>query len=476
MNRPSLRFRLTILVTSFFVVALLAAGWMARQRLAQSLEETATTNATAVLQDSIAPEPVIEDDGSAAVVSGVTRLVFFDQSGQEINQLEFSEIVNSIVAADLAEQGFFFEIPVAEAPVFSDLAFGPVLGGSVQAITVEPIFQLVGEINTTRNDEAILVTQDVLVGDTELVAAVATPVEPLNESLAAFTRLGLVLIPLVGALVAAATWLTTSRVLQPVEDIRRQVELTDPRSLDRHVPRSGNGDEIDRLAGTMNAMLDRLHAAAQRQRQFVSDASHELRSPITATIATLDTTTAEQAAQQWPDIAATLDKEQQRLARLVDDLLMLATFDESPTQLHDGATVDLDEIALAEAERPYPVKVEARIETPQRVEGKQRLLERCVGNLVENATRHAESLVIVTVAASAEGRPLLVVDDDGPGIPDDQLDVVFERFTRLDDARNRNDGGAGLGLSIARNIAEQHGAKLIASRSPIGGARFELCF
>lgn len=131
---------------------------------------------------------------------------------------------------------------------------------------------------------------------------------------------------------------------------------------------------------------------------------------------------------------------------------------------------------LNESQRPHPVTIEARIIDAHRVEGNTRLLQRCLANLVENAARHAKTTATVTVETADSGAPMIGVEDDGPGIPSDRLDSIFERFARLDDARNRREGGAGLGLAIAREIATTHNAELVAMNRPSGGARFELRF
>lgn len=483
MNHLSIRLRLTLFVTVTFVVALIAAGAIARQRLETTLVDTARTNIEQTLSDSFfAGPPDVEGDVTIDI-QGVTRFVFTDSDGAELGLEEFASLVNDATAAQLAELGFFFDpeglvvndMFVVEQGELPMIEGATVEGATVEAVTVASPVLPIGEPMSADTADEIVMSQLVRIGDEELLVSVATPRQPLDDSLGAFTALGLILIPVLGAGVAAATWLTTSRVLRPVEDIRRQVEQTDSDHMTNHVPRSGNGDEIDRLAGTMNDMLDRLRIASDRQRQFVSDASHELRSPITATLATLETTDTDLVVDRWPEIAATLTAEQSRLARLVDDLLMLATVDEGRAGT-DMTTVDLDELLLVEASRPHQVEVRVNVIDPHRLSGNTRLLERCVANLVENATRHAVSIVDLTVATSTNGTPVITVDDDGPGIPEDRLETIFERFVRVDDARNRRDGGAGLGLSIAREIARQHGATLSASNRPNGGARFELVF
>lgn len=475
-----------MLVASSFVLAMLVAGAIARQQLENTLVDTARSNAETTLLNSFFPEEIEMSDPAMEelmVFEGVTRFGFADASGAELGFEAFSQLLNDASRDVFAEFGLDptdinadFAIDAGDLGMLEPLVDADGNEIPIDAFTFVEILRPVGEPFNADTTTDIVVTQAVLIGDEEVAMSVATPRQPLDDSLAAFTRLGLLLIPLLGGAVALATWLTTSRVLRPVEDIRRQVEQTDSTRLDHHVPRSGNGDEIDRLAGTMNDMLDRLHAASLRQRQFVSDASHELRSPITATIATIETTGDDQIAEQWPEVSATLTKEQQRLTQLVDDLLLLATVDEGEPGPARDALVDLDELALAAAAGPFAVDVDAVIEEPHRIAGSARLLERCLGNLVENAARHATSQVTITVATTEEGGALIRVEDDGQGIPEDQLESIFDRFTRLDDARNRRDGGAGLGLAIARDIARQHEASLTASNRDSGGARFELRF
>lgn len=478
MSRLSIRWRLTLLVTSVFVIALLAAGAVARQRLEATLVSTARENASQTLAESFFPADVFEDETTFAI-DGITRFVFLDAEGNELDQDAFGDLINFATAEEFAELGLFVEsgaFAVDVDPFIEDGEIPPDFDDAViESFAMIEVIEPLGEPTAADTADDIVVAQRARVGDEELTISVATPRQPLDDSLAAFTYLGLALIPFLGAGVALATWLTATRVLRPVEDIRRQVEQTDAVDLGQHVPRSGNGDEIDRLAGTMNDMLDRLQAASIRQRQFISDASHELRSPITATLATIETTDAKDVGERWPQISTTLTTEQERLAQLVDDLLLMATLDESQKG-PEFQPVDLDELALAEAKRPHETEVQAVVEQPHRIDGSIRLLQRCLANLVENAARHAVSKVTVTVTTSEAGCPVVHVDDDGPGVPTEQLDTIFERFARIDDARNRREGGAGLGLSIAREISNQHGATLSTSNRPEGGARFAVTF
>ncbi len=223
-------------------------------------------------------------------------------------------------------------------------------------------------------------------------------------------------------------------------------------------------------------MLDRLQDAFARQRAFVSDASHELRSPLTAVrgqIEVLARAESPDAAEVKRIEAATL-AELSRVERLVDELLTLARLDE-------GAGVarrELDATALLrEAVAAAPGGATVGELAGGRLEADPEAIGRVVRNLVENGRRHAGPDGTVSVSSAADGDRLLVhVDDDGPGIPAAERERVFDRFQRSDAARDRAAGGAGLGLAICRSVVASHGGRIWAGRSPLGGARigFEL--
>ncbi|RKE17223.1 HAMP domain-containing sensor histidine kinase [Streptomyces sp. TLI_171] len=286
---------------------------------------------------------------------------------------------------------------------------------------------------------------------------------------AALAALSALLVATVGVL----TWRATGRSLRPVEAIRAEVAAIGDRDLDRRVPEPGSDDEIARLAHTMNAMLDRLEAAGTRQRRFIADASHELRSPL----AVLRTQLEVAHSHPDPDVrAAMVDgalQDTERLQSLAADLLLLARLDATG---HDGPREDIDLAELvrttvtARGPSPHPVAVHGAAAVT--VTGNRLWLGRLLTNLIDNAQRHTRTAVTVRVSADG-GRALVEVSDDGPGIAPADRDSVFERFTRLDDARSRDDGGTGLGLSIARDIAALHGGTLTVTDSA-EGATFRL--
>ncbi|MEO5711692.1 MAG: HAMP domain-containing sensor histidine kinase [Nocardioidaceae bacterium] len=280
-------------------------------------------------------------------------------------------------------------------------------------------------------------------------------------------------VPLLVALVALATWLVVGRTLRPVDDIRTEVAAIRDQDLGRRVPVPVTGDEIGRLALTMNEMLDRLEQSSRRQREFVADASHELRSPVAALRAQLEVSLAHQD-QDWPAAARRMLGDTDQMERLVSDLLFLARASE--TMPPRSALVDLDDVVLEEAAR-IRSRATVRVDTGQvsaaPVRGDADELRRLVRNLVENAVRHASSVVRLRVV-TGDGTARLDVADDGAGVDVVDRDRVFDRFFTADASRVRGSGtGSGLGLAIARAIALRHGGDLSLVTSD-EGAHFRL--
>ena len=224
----------------------------------------------------------------------------------------------------------------------------------------------------------------------------------------------------------------------------------------------------------MNAMLDRLEDAAGRQRRFVADASHELQSPLASFRAQLEVSAAHSNDTDWRQTSAALLADSQRMERLVRDLLFLARSDEHASPLPRDL-VDLDDVVLEEVRRLRPATgVGVRLVTENvsaaPVPGSRDHLVRLVRNLLENAVRHAVAEVRVELGVT-DDVVRLVVSDDGPGVPADDRDRIFDRFIRLDEGRSRGAGGTGLGLAIAAEIARHHGGGVALADSP-AGARF----
>jgi signal transduction histidine kinase len=314
----------------------------------------------------------------------------------------------------------------------------------------------------------------------EVTVTATAPVDrEVARSVQAVERALAVGLPLLVGLVTLVAWWTVGRALRPVERIRAEADVIGAATLHRRVPEPGSGDEVHRLSRTMNAMLDRLEGAVMRQRQFVADASHELRNPVAAMRIDLEAALCEGDRADWPEVARTVLAAEARVEGLIGDLLVLAAEDEGAVPL-PRADVDLLQLAVAEASRrgDHGIQVSSTTSTTDAAEaervvvaGSRSQLERALANLVDNAERHAVGQVRVGVTAR-DGRAELWVDDDGPGVPPADRDRVFERFTRLDDSRARDRGGTGLGLAVVRSIVARHRGSAWVEDSPLGGARF----
>jgi signal transduction histidine kinase len=272
----------------------------------------------------------------------------------------------------------------------------------------------------------------------------------------------LVAFPLLMLLLGAVAWRVVGAALRPVEALRSGAEEITGAARSDRLPVPDSGDEIHRLAVTLNGMLHRLDAARARQRAFVADAAHELRSPLTNMRTELEVAQRLPDSTDWPALTDDLLTDVHRLSRLVDDLLLLARADDATGQaaaapaepVGSGEPVDLGRL-LGEVAGRYPaVRYEPPV-APVHTTGDRDALGRVVANLLDNATRHAAEEVVLTVVADG-GYQRISVCDDGPGIPAADRERVFQRFTRLDDARARDAGGTGLGLAIVRELVRRH--------------------
>lgn len=306
--------------------------------------------------------------------------------------------------------------------------------------------------------------------DRNLVVLAGAPYTVVGPALAPFEDRLRVAVPIAGLLTAVLASLLAQRALRPVERMREEAQAVTETSLSRRVPEPATNDEIGRLARTFNGMLARLEAAQSRQRQFVSDASHELRSPVAVLRSSLEVARAHPESTSWPDTVGDLLAVTDRLEHLVDDLLLLARLGEAGRPVPDDE-VDLDEVVGEEVRLRAALPVSLTRLEAARVTGSRGDLGRVVANLLDNATRYARTTVEVSVRRNGSS-VVLAVDDDGPGVPAAESDRVFERFVRLDAGRARTGGGAGLGLAVVRETVAAHGGATTVTGSPLGGARF----
>ncbi|WP_406319734.1 ATP-binding protein [Streptosporangium sp. NBC_01639] len=317
-------------------------------------------------------------------------------------------------------------------------------------------------------DSFAMITVPVDTTEGMMLVQARASLEPTKAALQTLQGLLLPGIPALLLLVAALTWLAVGRALAPVSAIRTEMADITASDLHRRVPVPRSRDEIARLAETMNRTLDRLEFAVDRHKRFVADAAHELRSPLAVLRTRLELApSVPLAAEALTDVG--------RIQSLTSDLLLLARLDAGEPACHEE--VDLGQVTAEEAirSRPRPeIHVGLEVAADVLVRGSAEELRRLVANLVDNAVRHADSTVSVRLSSDGD-EAVLDVCDDGPGIPAEQREAVFDRFTRLDEARDRDAGGSGLGLAIARDIALRHGGSLRAAEKS-SGARLHARF
>ncbi|MGK2320533.1 sensor histidine kinase [Gordonia rhizosphera] len=276
-------------------------------------------------------------------------------------------------------------------------------------------------------------------------------------------------IPILVLVAAGAVYLLVGRSLRPVSRITHQVNDITAKDLERRVPVPEADDEIHTLATTMNGMLARLENSREAQLRFVADASHELRSPLTTVVGILGLADDTDSEVDLDTVRTILLPEATRMQVMVDDLLTLARADENGLQLH-AEEIDLDDIVTAEVARVRSLgaaRIRAHV-TPIRLVGDGDKIARAVRNVIDNAVRHARSMVSVTMRTD-HGFASVTVADDGPGIPPEDRALVFRRFARIDVDR-RNQFGAGLGLAIVAEIVHAHGGTVEVGEAATGGA------
>ncbi|MFB8033518.1 ATP-binding protein [Streptomyces sp. NPDC056004] len=285
---------------------------------------------------------------------------------------------------------------------------------------------------------------------------VALPTGSVDHGLAQLTAGLATGVPAVVALLTGVVWLFTGRALRPVDAMRAQTAEITESDLSRRLDVPSADDALGRLAATFNDLLGRLDAATRRQRRFIADAAHELRSPLSTLHTRLEVADRHPESTNWQTLVPALLRETERLNGLVDDLLRLARLDARPRLR--TSPVDLDEIVFAEvreARSRTGLVIDQHAVGAARLTGDEDALARVVRNLLDNALRHASTRIDISLR-TLHDTARLVVADDGPGIPGADRERVFDRFTRLDDARARDTGGSGLGLAIVRDIVEAH--------------------
>jgi signal transduction histidine kinase len=418
----------TLTVAVFLAVAALVFLGAQRQQLEKSITEAARRQAT--------------DIAAQVAQEGVGAHLATGAGDQSLVQLVDAD--GNVVAASPSVQG---EPPVVDAR--------PEPGATS---TIRSRALPIGE-----GEDFVVVARGVSGPDGPMVVLVAESLELVGQSTAVVVDLLLIGYPVVLLGVALTSYWLAGRALAPVEAIRTRVaQVQGTSELDARVPVPDGDDEIARLAVTMNAMLERLETGSDRQRRFVGDASHELRSPLATIRAAHEIAALHPDNRDWTATSRDVLAELDRLDRLVADLLLLAGVDEHGLKLRT-VDVDLEDLLNHEGDRLRNLGTLTVIVTapPVRIQGDPVQLARALRNLADNAARHAESHVDLRLQIRGGNVAVEVeVEDDGPGIPEADRERVFERFVRLDESRTRASGGTGLGLAIAREISAAHGGSL----------------
>jgi len=438
--RSSLRLRLTVTGTLLAAVIFAIAGPVAISLYRGSLTDSvwgSVTGAASQVAAKLESSRQVPDPIPMPVAAGVPRIQVLDAR-------------NHVVTGDPASAArpAIYRLPIgrsSQRAVLSHPAFLAGFGVAVYAVRA----------STPHGPETVVAAMSL-----DPAAAQARKVAEFTAALAAGAL----------AVVAAVCWLTAGWALRPVERLRREAAAI-AASGDLSGRLDGLGaDELARLGGTLNKMLVSLETSVDRQRRFVADAAHELRTPVAGMTTTLE------VARAHPETSQALVEDllagHRRLGRLVNDLLILAAVDGRAPQR--AAPVDLAGVVTDCSRRPVPDGIGLRLGQLDRVfvAGDETQLSRVVSNLVDNALRYAASMVELSVWQDGE-QAVVSVSDDGPGIPAADRERIWERFARLDDDRSRASGGSGLGLAMVRELTAAHGGTVsVTGRQPGPGATF----
>ena len=429
----SLRLRYTITATVFAAVAFATGGAVALTLYHDSLVanisnhvlETATGVVSAA-QRSPLPDPI-----PMPVAAGVPRVQVIDAAGK-------------VVSGDPASAG---------APPMLGLAQGKT--GQVVSVS--------NPANLPERRAAVLAVR--VTGPAgPVTVVVADSLDPADDSTRQAVRLSVILGLISLAAIGTVAWLTVGRTLRRVEGLRAEVAaVTASGDLGRRVPETGT-DELARLGLTMNEMLGALARSAVRQRRFVADAAHELRTPIAGLSASLEVAVSHPEITRDRSWIQELADGHRRLGRLVNDLLVLASLEGDAPKRRDP--VDLAGVVADATRRAVPPGVRLRAGQVDRavVPGDATQLTRVVTNLVDNALRYARGTVDVTLKAQG-AQAVITVADDGPGIAPADRERIWDRFVRLDDDRSRASGGTGLGLALVKELVTAHGGTVSVTGS-----------
>jgi signal transduction histidine kinase len=434
-RRRTLRARITLLATGVFTLALLLAGVILLATVGRSLLNTLDSSAertgnevAALVNTGRLPQQLLTGSGGVSMVQVV-------------------DADNRVIAAS---PGVDTAVSMVNTDQLAKVRRGAHLTVSgARASQEDPIRVVAVDANTRTGQRTVLV---------------GTDLGRVFDSSRLLERALVLGGPLIVIAMAALTWWVVGLTLQPVAALQREAAQLSASGLGRsRLPVPDAQDEIHSLALTLNGMLDRLDSSTARQRRFVGDAAHELRSPIASLRLQLEVAQRLDQSEAMRELTDDALLDVDRLAHLIDDLLVLARSDERGGS-HARLPVRLAGLADTVLTGYRDARVPVRLLTGEQVTvlGDADGLHRVLVNLIDNAVRYAAGEVTVAVTArppagAGFADAVLTVADDGPGVPASKRERVFDRFYRLDTARSRAEGGTGLGLSIVREIVTAHG-------------------
>ena len=435
-RNSSLRLRLTVLATAMVAVVLAFSSFL----LVRWVHSSQLDDADRSLSDQIELVEGLIKSGSLPTVLKPT--------GVTTGQVQVISGTNVVAVS-----------PGLASSVRLDVFAAPVVGVQVARTTTA------AALGVTGRDRYRVVARTVSSGVGPLTIYTASSLHAPDQAVRTLELSLAIGLPILVLLAAITMWFVVGRALRPVDALRREVDAIQG-SSDRRLETDRKATELDQLAITLNGMLDRISAADATRQQFLADASHELRSPLASARTMLEVGLAYPDRTDWPATASEVMVEVERLQAMAGELLALARVEGGERALR-REQFDLGMLVSGEVQRYADPRITVSVVRPLTVEVDRILFVRAVRNLLDNARRHASAHIDVTIGESREGDSpdavaAVVVRNDGEPIADDQLERIFEPFTRLDDGRSRDEGGAGLGLSIVRRIAEVHGGSVVA--------------
>lgn len=382
------------------------------------------------------------------------------------------------VSPSLSRRGF---LPAALALALPDREQGPVAGSRPLPAGDGSIRIHAGVYPTRRDPDITGIRSSRQDHGPAVLVVTAEDLAPVEARLRRLTWRLLAAFPVTLLVAAVFGWLLSARIIAPISSMAESAARIEAADLSGRIPVRGSGDEIDRLASTLNAAFGRLSSALESQSRFTADAAHEVRTPVAVVRAQAESALrAERTPEEYRRALKRILESALRLEELVEGLLVLSRADSRPA-LEVPDSIDLSLLAQrvvdnrAEDAGRRSLPVDLRVPGPVMVRGDRRLIGIAAGNLLDNAIRFSAETGRITVTVEfEEGVALLHVADQGPGIEPEHLPHIFERFYTANASRSRDEGGSGLGLSLVQAIARLHGGSVAVRSAPGEGSIFSL--